>query len=215
MENSDIVWLASYPRSGNTFLRTILWQCFRLRSASIYPRDLGGNKELEEYVGHIEHGPDHRIRFDANSIPLLKTHEYSKDNNPAIYVIRDGRAACVSLWEFYNRKISLEAVIEGQNRFGTWANHVKSWDPWERDNTLLLKYEDMRDNLDKTLSSIGKFLSLNPINDKIPDRETIVKSDGRWVRSKSDWRSKLTGNLLQKFDDINGEVLRKTGYLND
>ncbi len=212
MRNSDIIWLASYPRSGNTFLRTILWQCFRLRSASIYPKDLGGNIELEEYVGHIEHGPDHKIRFDANSIPLLKTHEHSKDNNSAIYVIRDGRAACVSIWEFYHRKITLEAVIKGQHRFGTWADHVKSWDPWRRDNTLLLKYEDIIVDLDSALNSIGNFLSLKAINHNIPDRETIVKSDGRWVRKKSDWKSKFTDTLFEIFEKINGEILRKAGY---
>ena len=55
MISPGVVWLASYPRSGNTFLRTILWQCFGLRSASIYPKDLGSKKALEDYVGHIEH----------------------------------------------------------------------------------------------------------------------------------------------------------------
>ena len=35
-----MIWIASYPRSGNTFLRTILWHCFGLKSASIYPQDL-------------------------------------------------------------------------------------------------------------------------------------------------------------------------------
>ena len=45
-----VVWLASYPRSGNTFLRTILWHCFGLRSASVYPKDLGGNRALEAVI---------------------------------------------------------------------------------------------------------------------------------------------------------------------
>ena len=54
MNDNAFIWLASYPRSGNTFLRTILWHCFGLRSASVYPQDLGGNRALEGYVGHIE-----------------------------------------------------------------------------------------------------------------------------------------------------------------
>ncbi len=213
MDKSNIVWLASYPRSGNTFLRTILWQCFNLHSASIYPRDLGGNKELEKYVGHIEHGSGNQIKFSKDTIPLIKTHEHPSDDNAAIYVIRDGRATCVSLWEFYNRKIALEAIIEGQHRFGTWADHVRSWNPWERENTLLLRYEDMKDDLDNTLIKISTFLSLEVINNKVPDRETIVKSDGRWVRSKSDWSSVLTGTLLERFESINGDILSKAGYL--
>jgi len=35
----NTVWLASYPRSGNTYLRAILWTCFGLRSASVYADD--------------------------------------------------------------------------------------------------------------------------------------------------------------------------------
>ena len=51
----EITWLASYPRSGNTFLRTILFNCFGIKTASIYPNDLGRRKVLEDFVGHIEH----------------------------------------------------------------------------------------------------------------------------------------------------------------
>ena len=28
---ANAVWLASYPRSGNTYLRALLWSCFRLQ----------------------------------------------------------------------------------------------------------------------------------------------------------------------------------------
>jgi hypothetical protein len=213
MEHSNIVWLASYPRSGNTFLRTILWQCFGLRSASIYPDDLGGNKKLEEYVGHIEHSADHRIRFPENSIPLVKTHEHPSDSNPAIYIIRDGRAACVSLWNFYDQSLPLEAIIAGQHRFGTWSNHVLSWNPWHRPRTLLLKYEDMTGNLPTILNEISEFLKVEIINETIPDRNTIAQEDGRWVKTKTSWKSVLDADLLEHFNQINKDALRIAGYL--
>jgi hypothetical protein len=213
MNDAELVWLASYPRSGNTFLRTILWQCFALRSASIYPTDLGGNRKLEEYVGHIEHGPDAQIRFPENGIPLFKTHEHAEDKNPAIYVIRDGRAASVSLWKFYDKSLPLENIIEGRHRFGTWSDHVRSWNPWERPNTLLLRYEDMRENLAGVLTVINKFLGRNILRESIVDRDTIVKQDGRWVRSESDWRSDLSGVLLERFNEINKDMLTRARYL--
>ena len=208
------VWLASYPRSGNTFLRTILFQCFGLRSASVYLRDLGGNKELEDFVGHIEHEQENRILFPPNAIPLIKTHELDTYGNPAIYVIRDGRAASVSLWNFYNRNISLEEVIEGRHRFGTWANHVESWNPWERPNTLLLRYESMKTDLPQILEEISDFLQCDIRSASIPDRNTIAGTDGRWVKGYRDWRSDITEELMMKFDRINGDVLRKAGYTN-
>ena len=207
------IWLASYPRSGNTFLRTIMRNCFGLRSVSIYPNDLGGNKKLEEYVGHIEYEPNTRVRFFKNSIPLVKTHEYDKDNIPAIYVIRDGRAASYSLWRFYNGSLSLEKIIEGQHRFGTWSNHVKSWNPWNRPNTLLLKYEDMTNNLQLILNSISDFLKCDIINENIPDRNSIAGVDGRWVKTKTNWRSEFSDDLLKRFNQTNKDILLKAGYL--
>ncbi len=212
MDNKSIVWVASYPRSGNTFLRTVLWQCFGLRSASIYPMDLGGNKQLEEYVGHIEHGRDHKIKFPDNAIPLLKTHEHQSDNAPAIYIVRDGRAACVSLAKFY-KNLKLKNVVEGRHQFGPWSNHVKSWHPWNRPNTLLLRYEDMLNDLPAAVESIGEYLDMNPTCDRITHREKIAGSDGRWVKKKSNWQSELNGGLLKKFNSANREVLMKTGYM--
>ena len=208
MNNANPIWLASYPRSGNTLLRTILWHCFGFRSGSYYPNDLLGNKKLEEY------GPDNQIRFPKNSIPFIKTHEYDKDNNPAIYVIRDGRAASVSLWKLFNYRFSLEEIIIGQrHQFGTWTNHIESWDPWNRPKTLLLKYEDLINSLSGELDSISDFLNTPVLKHNIPDRSIIAGVSGRMVKNKSDWQSELSGELLELFLALNGDMLRKTGYL--
>lgn len=213
MNNIQVVWIASYPRSGNTFLRTILWQCFGLPTGSVYPNDLGDKKELKEYVGHLDYDSDGQIRFPENSLPLVKTHEPPRDGNPAIYIVRDGRAACVSLWNFYKGKISLAKVIEGQHQFGTWSNHVQAWDPLSRPNTLFLEYEEMRTNLPQVLNKIGHFLGRDIVTSNIPDRSTIAQVDGRIVRNKSDWTSQLDGELLERFNQINMDTLQKFGYL--
>lgn len=213
MKNANLIWIASYPRSGNTFLRTILWQCFGLPSASAYKNDLGGNKLLEEYIGHIEYGPDMQKRLQEHNCPLVKTHEYDKDNYPAIYVIRDGRAACVSLWKFYSRSLPLKDIIDGRHPFGTWSNHIQSWDPWNRPNTLLLEYEDMRSDLPTVLNSISEYLKRDVIRDNVPERKTIAGVDGRWVRNKKNWTSVLSGDLLKYFNQTNKETLIKAGYL--
>lgn len=207
-----VVWLASYPRSGNTFLRTILWHCFGLRSASLYPKDLGGNRALEEYVGHIEHGPQMRSQLGENGIPLIKTHELPQDANRAIYVIRDGRPACVSLWRFGGKAIPLEAVIEGRHRFGTWADHVRAWNPRQRSSTLLLRYEDLRDDLPACLTGISRFLSRPVVGERLPDRNAIAASDGRWVRRESSWQTELGGPALARFNEMNKDVLEAYGY---
>ena len=206
------IWLASYPRSGNTLLRTVLHHCFGLASASIYSNDLGGNKDLESYVGHIEHDANGKIKFPAGSIPLIKTHEPPRNEQGAIYVVRDGRAACVSLWEFYGRKLPLEKVISGQHRFGTWANHLSAWRPRSRPNTLLIKFENITNNLDIVVEEISRFLDVKIICMTIPERESVAKVDGRWVRKKSDWREFMTGKDLELFCQANGQMMGAMGY---
>lgn len=213
MSPPGIVWLASYPRSGNTFLRTVLWHCFGLRSASVYPKDLGGNRALEEYVGHIEHGPHARKQLLESGISLIKTHEYPKDGNPAIYVIRDGRAACVSLWRFGQKVIPLEALIEGRHRFGAWADHVRAWQPRDRANTLLLTYEGLRDDLPGSLAKISRFLARPIVGERLPDRNAIAAMDGRWVRQESRWQTELEGKNLARFNEVSKDVLEAYGYL--
>lgn len=131
---------------------------------------------------------------------------------PPYYVIRDGRAATVSLWNFYRGKMPLEAIIDGHNRFGTWASHVQAWNPWHRPNTLLLRYEDIRDHLDMHLNPISKFLGCEVISNKVPNRETIANVDGQWVRKKSGWRGQISPVLLERFNKLSKDVLKQTGY---
>lgn len=212
MKKERIIWLASYPRSGNTLLRIVLWHCFGFRSASVYPNDLGGNKELERQVGHIEHGADGQIRFPSTGLQLIKTHEHPLDDNPGIYVVRDGRAACLSLWHFYNKALPLEAIIAGKHRFGTWCNHLTAWKPWERRDTLLLKYEEMTAGLRSVLAELSRFLEHKIIADQIPSRDSLAAMDGRTVRKKSDLHEIMTDHELELFDQVNGKMMRKMGY---
>jgi hypothetical protein len=212
MNTRHPVWLASYPRSGNTLLRTILWHCFSLQSASIYRNDLGGNQALEAYVGHLEQGANNSVNFPENSIPLIKTHGLPQAAAPAIYIVRDGRAASASLWHFYNGEMALQDVIAGRHRFGTWCNHIEAWQPWSRPSTLLLKYEDLTAELPEALKQISHFLQREIINTVIPDREIISETDGRWVRKESQWQAVFTDEHLQQFNEINGAMMRKLGY---
>jgi hypothetical protein len=204
-----MIWLASWPRSGNTFLRTILWNCFRLKSASVYPQDLGDNRSLALQIGHVEHDAINKSSFMPGDPILVKTHEHPVDNKPAVYVVRDGRPACVSLWKFYNKSDPLSVIISGRHRFGTWANHVKAWNPEERSNTLLLKYEDMIAHLSVTIDKIGLFLNREPLSYDIPPRDHIAGLGGRHVNTYSDWKEILTGADLQLFWEKNGDMMEK------
>ena len=103
--------------------------------------------------------------------------------------------------------------MTGQHRFGTWADHVQSWHPWDRQNTLLLRYEEMKSGLPAVLHAISSFLGCEIKNDSIPNRNAIAGVDGRWVRKKTTWESILSDDLLEKYNRINRHMLVKCGYL--
>lgn len=192
-------------------MRTVLWHCFGLQSASVYPHDLNHNRELEDYVGHIEPDSKGRLSFPSG-IPLFKTHEPPPNGSPAIYVVRDGRAVCISLWEYYNRNISLEDIIAGKHRAGTWAEHLMAWKPWKRRYTLLIKYEDIVDNLPFALEKLERVLGREIISTELPDRNKLSSIDGRWVRKKSDWQTEFNDDAMLLFNKINRKMMRKMRY---
>lgn len=212
----QVVWLASFPRSGNTLLRTIMHHCFGLYSGSVYKQDLGDNKALHKYVGHIEHNENGTIDFPPGNIPLIKTHQYPKDNKPAIYVVRDGRAACLSMLKFYKNEIPLEAIIRGQTPFGTWADHIAAWHPWDRPDTLFLRFEELTEDLPAVLQKISAFLSCPIKAQQVPARDEIAnvdsKVDGRWVRKERKKEELFPKEYIDPFNQVNGEMMLKMGY---
>ncbi len=189
----------------------LLFHCFGLRSASVYENDLHGKKDLEEYVGHMEYSSDGKIKFPPGVVPLIKTHEYPTDEKRAIYVVRDGRNVCMSMYHFYKKEVSLEKIICGKQVFGTWSAHLKAWHPWDRTNTLLLKYEDLVKDQEAVLQELSSFLQRDILAHKIPSREKIAGIDGRWVRGKEASRE-LPKEYLGLFDLVNGEMMRRMGY---
>ncbi|HEY2891184.1 MAG TPA: hypothetical protein VGJ31_11180, partial [Dongiaceae bacterium] len=85
-----IVWLASYPRSGNTMLRAMLKQAFGASSYSMYddPADIGMIPEVGCAVGHKPLETSFRdlyFREQGMIEPVfVKTHSAPGDSNLAI-----------------------------------------------------------------------------------------------------------------------------------
>lgn len=199
------VWLASIPRSGNTLLRCILHHCFGLPSTSVYGAgDLGHNRELERHAGHFVKGSP-PPEFTRDKPLLVKTHRWPSDARPAIYVVRDGRAATVSLWEFKRPKRQLREVIVGPPR--TWASHLAAWRPWERPDTLLLRYEDMVAQRAAVLARISAFLDAPVLSHDLPDRAELAAVGDRWIRAYGDWRCKMDEEDLRLFNALNGDMM--------
>ncbi len=167
-----IIWLASYPKSGNTWVRFLLY-------AAIF----GPPKNSLDIARKI---PDiHRpIPFESSKSgnQLCKTHFAHSPKHPkmaqtkgAVLIIRDPRDVFFSALNYRRLSGLTEQQMSDETYakrfiaargdpdflslgFGTWESHIRSW---QENNTFpvhTIKYEDIKANPDKALKDIGEFI---------------------------------------------------------
>ena len=195
-----IIWLASYPKSGNTWVRSII-------TSLLYSED--GNFDFS-LIGKIDQFPEKKyfknlikdfkdfheifrnwiiaqdiINLDGK-IKIFKTHQgkYTIKNNnftnndntlAVIYIVRDPRTLVRSISNHYTFTIeeafdflihpqlmgdgkSFEEKKDGiYNILGKWDEHYRSWTT-NKNNLLLIKYEDLIKDTEVELKKIIKFL---------------------------------------------------------
>lgn len=164
-----LVWLASFPRSGNHLLRSVLQRSFGLGSYSVYP-DRGTGK-LAETVGALLHEDETVEAFldRARASPdlfLVKTHDPVPETDACLYIVRDARAALYSyrrfLADFEKLELSLEDLVAGKAWPGAWQDHVRLLLSRDPKNTLVLRYEELASDA-PPVDRIGAFLGVKPI----------------------------------------------------
>ena len=161
----DKIWLASFPRSGNTLLRILLKEKFGTSTCSIYEGEkfdhVPGLNELIGHVKELDQKTEHRL--------LIKTHESHGDDGPALYIVRDGRAALISYFHYLNDvalyPAKLEDVITGSVWPGSWSDHYRGWLPLSRPRTLVIRYEDLVATPEAVLADVAEFTGL-PLRDR-------------------------------------------------
>lgn len=167
-----LYWLASYPKSGNTWLRFML-------HAYLY----GPPKASIEVAQHIHdiHRPV-QGQQKPGELEIMKTHFMLTDQHPrlsetsgAIHIIRNPRDVALSALNY--RKLAgegsraftetgyLKGFIRSQgdlewNRlgFGSWADHARSWANNDRFPVLTLRYEDLKEDSAAGLRAMIDFI---------------------------------------------------------
>jgi len=231
------VLLASYPRSGNTWLRFVLAQALTGREIDFD----NINSFIPELKWH---------RGAAFLLPeqgrVIKTHErYRSEYKKAIYVVRDVRDVALSAHARTKEigiappdfEVFLRGFLEGHsNPYGCWHQHVRSWldGPLPKEGKLLVvKFEDLRkdpqDAVRRMVEFAGVPLDRERIEAALTDnsvermRAKEAKSQklfqskteaGRFVRKGAvqGWKSVLTTAQLQLFEAYAGPELARLGY---
>jgi len=133
-----MIWLASFPRSGNTFFRNILFEVYGLKSSTFHQ------------------DADYFLDADYASFPFVKTHLLPSQlvpDNPdikAVYIIRDGRDTMVSMAHHrkdivvpgsdYYENLKAAIIAEKGSFFGGWSRNVLEW---IRRADIVIRYEDL------------------------------------------------------------------------
>jgi len=223
-----ICWLASYPRSGNTLFRLVVHALEITSTYSLYDDPALVELGIADKVGQ-KRLPDGGVRHleEDEALHLVKTHELSSpDNYPAIYIVRDGRDALISL-AHYQQSVEgdknpfvtrLARLVDGDYGFGSWSAHVESWIN-DRPTLVVVRFEDLvrdpvRIVLD-TLKKIGFPVSSNVVNKTIPTFDELKGLSPQFFRAGKvgSWSSEMSDSLQRQFWRKNRSGMVKAGYV--
>ena len=208
------LWIASYPRAGNTFVRLVLNQAFGIKSTSVYPSESEAMKDrpwLVDRIGFTDE-PERPDRWLA-----IKTHDPPTDAAPAIYVVRDGRAAIASyrhmLHDFTEQRLDLADIIRGRAWPGSWSEHYAAWSPDTRPETLLLRYEKLREDPQGACDKIAAFLHVRQIAPFKQEFDELHGFEPALFRVGGNERNIAEMDAdMALFADIHGPLIRALGY---
>ena len=189
------LWLASFPRSGNTFARNIFYHCYGIESSSWH-------KELS-----------YSVRTDYQDFEIVKTHLLPSDlipedtSIPSVYIVRDGRDAVVSM--AHHRKDIVEPGTEFEQNlkeaiiaadgsfFGGWSGNVNAW--MERAD-IVIRYEELIADPQTQIERIRKIYALpEPDFTKLPGFDTLRSGQARYGSGKSQRQQQVPGTFSEKF----------------
>ena len=235
-----IVWLASYPQSGNNFVRSLLssyifsedgsFDTKLLENIDLFPNNflfqqlgVNINNEDEMYKNYIN---SQKIINKKDSIMFLKTHscfintdkfKFTDRHNTlgVIYIVRDPRNIIPShsqdfkITEEQSLKYLLSETFLGKESqshcttyLSSWKNHFNSWKVFRRFNKyLLVRYEDLINETDKTFLNILKFIAhLGRVNFTL-DEKKFENS------LKTTEIEKMSDNEFKKFGSVNKKII--------
>ena len=161
----DDAYICAYPRSGSTWLRTILVNII----------DPSADSNPDVFNARI---PAVSIR-NAKSINslesprLIMTHScWRPVINKSVYLVRDGRDSFISSYYYHTVRqgatLDLEQYLDRyiSREYGvTWAEHTESWLNAGRstlsDQLHMIRFEDMKKNTHEVIRGICEFLNID------------------------------------------------------
>jgi hypothetical protein len=238
--NAEDTFLVSYPRSGTTWLRFLLFESMTKESPSF--------GHIKEAVPSLTKHRDAAVVLGQEG-RLIQSHEvYSDGDRRIIYAVRDARSVALSEYQWQRRSGlepgSLDRFIRDftrgkSNPWGAWDQHVRFWfesEPALNQHLHLVKFEDLKRDPVASLRGVLEFLGVgmstselqvvvaNNRVERMRAKEDEARSRGWRSTARSDirfvnqgkaegWRDGLTQGQRRAIEEHFGSTLERLGYL--
>lgn len=237
----DDVFLVSYPKSGNTWLRFLVANLLKKESVTF--------KTIPNYIPDI-YGKTNAELMSYRRPRILKSHEYYDSRyKRLILVVRDPRDVLISYYHYSKKtgRISSDCSLEefsydfigGRvDPYKDWCQHFLGWHSNKKEGILVVRYEDLLSNSIFEVKRIADFLGVSDIeNDELMTvierssfkamRENEKKKEGEnwshlkgsssvpFVRSgvSGGWKDEgLAPDVVKRINEEWGEAMDILGY---
>jgi hypothetical protein len=200
---AQIVWIASYPRSGNTWLRFLLANLIRREEIESSAQVRAVVPDIHEGIAgahlwrdgvsliktHWAFKADFPLREDTVGVIQLVRHPVDTlESNQNYLMNRGGKAYAQATPEGREREAAKfvdEFIRDGGHRkfvefgIGTLEQHILSWSPRNLPfPRLLVRYEDLKADTAGQLARLCRFLKMQRSDEEISqavDRASIAR----------------------------------------
>jgi Sulfotransferase domain len=226
----DDVLLASYPWSGDTWMRLLV--------ANLLYSDRAGD------LGNLHRviiDPEVSVKRDIDRVArprIVKTHgSFDPRYRRVIYLVRDSRDVAVSQYNSLRESgdmITMEDFIEGfvtegaDRHFGSWGENVGSWLAGRARHSgfFLLRYEDLLADTERELRRVADFAGWATTPEKISravDRSSASKmrenkskhgQHSQLIKSPpaGGWQRDLPAPQVARVEAVWGDIMACLGY---
>ena len=177
MSSTKITWLASFPKSGNTYLRFLLYHYVF--------GEMNHSSELAERIPDLHkfiakkqpiNLKSNRRLFVKTHFPMHAEHPYLENMERFIYIVRNPLDTMISNARYFGcgtenpekfKQFIAHYIKHTTTQrwirlgYGTWPKHIASWIGASSEYpSCIIRYEDLRSKPNQTLVRVLDFLDL-------------------------------------------------------